>query len=79
MKAILTASVAALSLCAGAALAEYPEKPVEFIVPWPPGDLEDVLTRMIAEDFQAEYGVPAAVVNKPGGGGGPFPGSPLSA
>jgi tripartite-type tricarboxylate transporter receptor subunit TctC len=30
---------------------------------------------MIAEDFQAEYGVPAAVVNKPGGGGGPFPGA----
>jgi len=48
---------------------------VSFIVPWPPGDLEDVLTRMIAEDFQAEYGVSAAVVNKPGGGGGPFPGA----
>ncbi len=60
---------------AGPVLAEYPEKPVSFVVPWPPGDLEDVLTRMIAEDFQAEYGVPAAVVNKPGGGGGPFPGA----
>ncbi|MEO1611302.1 MAG: tripartite tricarboxylate transporter substrate-binding protein [Pseudomonadota bacterium] len=60
---------------AGPAVAEYPEKPVSFIVPWPPGDLEDVLTRMIAEDFQAEYGVPAAVVNRPGGGGGPFPGA----
>ena len=59
----------------GMAIAEYPEKPVNFIVPWPPGDLEDVLTRMIAEDFQAEYGVAAAVVNKPGGGGGPFPGA----
>ena len=56
-------------------LAEYPEKPVEFVVPWPPGDLEDVLTRMIADQFQADYGVPAAVVNKPGGGGGPFPGA----
>ncbi|MEM7043413.1 MAG: tripartite tricarboxylate transporter substrate-binding protein [Pseudomonadota bacterium] len=55
--------------------ADYPEKPVNFIVPWPPGDLEDVLTRMIAEDFQAAYDVPAAVVNKPGGGGGPFPGA----
>ena len=59
----------------GVALAEYPEKPVSFIVPFPPGDLEDVLTRMIAEDFQNEYGVSAAVVNKPGGGGGPFPGA----
>jgi tripartite-type tricarboxylate transporter receptor subunit TctC len=66
---------AALAVTAGSALAEYPEKPVNFIVPWPPGDLEDVLTRMIAEDFQKEYGVAAAVVNKPGGGGGPFPGA----
>ncbi len=55
--------------------AEYPEQPVEFVVPFPPGDLEDVLTRMIADEFQATYGVPAAVVNKPGGGGGPFPGA----
>ncbi len=65
----------ALALGASAAQAEYPEKPVEFVVPWPPGDLEDILTRMIAEDFQRVYGVPAAVVNKPGGGGGPFPGA----
>ncbi|MGX9351951.1 tripartite tricarboxylate transporter substrate-binding protein [Shimia sp. W99] len=65
----------AMTAMGGAALAEYPEKPVSFVVPWPPGDLEDVLTRMIAEDFQAEYGVAAAVVNKPGGGGGPFPGA----
>ena len=65
----------AITTLGGAALADYPEKPVNFIVPWPPGDLEDVLTRMIAEDFQTEYGVPAAVVNKPGGGGGPFPGA----
>lgn len=69
------AAAAAFGLSAVAAQAEYPEKPVNFIVPWPPGDLEDVLTRMIADDFQAKYGVAAAVVNKPGGGGGPFPGA----
>ncbi|MDE4059896.1 MAG: tripartite tricarboxylate transporter substrate binding protein [Pseudophaeobacter sp. bin_em_oilr2.035] len=69
------AAATALGLSAVTAQAEYPEKPVNFIVPWPPGDLEDVLTRMIAEDFQNEYGVAAAVVNKPGGGGGPFPGA----
>ena len=69
------ALAAALAIPAGAALAEYPEGPVTFVVPWPPGDLEDVLTRMIAEDFQAAYGQPAAVLNRPGGGGGPFPGA----
>ncbi len=71
----LAATLIAATAFASIAAAEYPEKPVQFIVPWPPGDLEDVLTRMIAEDFQAEYGVAAAVVNKPGGGGGPFPGA----
>lgn len=55
--------------------AEYPNKPVSFVVPWPPGGEEDVLTRMIADEFQNMYGIPAAVVNKPGGGGGPFPGA----
>ena len=73
---ILKGALAGVMMLLGtAAHAEYPEKPVNFIVPWPPGDLEDVLTRMIAEDFQAKYGVAAAVVNKPGGGGGPFPGA----
>ncbi len=72
----LIAGMAALAVALpGLAEAEYPEKPVQFVVPWPPGDLEDVLTRMIADDFQEKYGVPAAVVNKPGGGGGPFPGA----
>lgn len=71
----VTAMALVLAAATGAAQAEYPEKPVEFVVPWPPGDLEDVLTRMIAEDFSEAYGVPTAVVNKPGGGGGPFPGA----
>ena len=66
-------AVAAASLAAPA-LAEYPDRPVSFVVPFPPGDLEDVLTRLIAEDFEAKYGVAAAVVNKPSEGG-PFPGA----
>ncbi|MFC3226625.1 tripartite tricarboxylate transporter substrate binding protein [Marinibaculum pumilum] len=68
MAALLMGAVLALSL-QGAALAEYPERPVSFIVPWPPGDLEDQLTRIIAERFTAEAGAPAKVVNRPGGGG----------
>ena len=76
MKNLLKPSaLAMLAIVPATAQAEYPEKPVEFIVPWPPGDLEDILTRIIADKFQETYGVPAAVVNKPGGGGGPFPGA----
>ncbi len=75
MKKVLQMLALSLVLLVPFAYAEYPEKPVSFVVPWPPGDLEDVLTRMIADEFQATYGVAAAVVNKPGGGGGPFPGA----
>ncbi len=75
MKRFLYALILSTLLFVPLAQAEYPERPVTFVVPWPPGDLEDVLTRMIADEFQETYGVPAAVVNKPGGGGGPFPGA----
>ena len=63
----------AAACIAGQAAAEYPDRPVSYIVPFPSGGLEDVLTRMITEDFAAKYGVVAAVVNKPSESG-PFPG-----
>lgn len=74
LRGVLLTGVVMAMMTVGAARAEYPEKPVGFVVPFPPGDLEDVLTRMIAEDFQAKYGVAAAVINKPSDGG-PFPGA----
>lgn len=53
----------------GIAQAEYPERPVSIIEPWPPGDVDDQLLRVIAEEFTKETGVPAKVVNRPGGYG----------
>ena len=67
-KVAASAALAFASL-AGPALAEYPERPVEFVVPWPPGDIEDTITRMISEAFRNETGVPASTVNIKGGGG----------
>jgi len=79
MRKLVTTVVSGLALIATVAplptLAEYPEKPVQFIVPWPPGDLEDVLTRLIADQMQTDTGIAATVINKPGGGSGPFPGA----
>lgn len=64
---LLMIGLAALAFAAPA-MAEYPERPVTFVVPWPPGDLEDQLTRIIADEFTKDTGVPAKVVNRPGGG-----------
>ena len=77
MKKLLTAVVSATALLAGIApaQAEYPTAPVQFVVPFPPGDFEDILTRMIAKEMETQTGVSASVVNKPGGGDGPFPGA----
>ena len=49
---IATSMVAALVGFVAPAQAEYPTAPVQFIVPWPPGDFEDVLTRMIAKRWK---------------------------
>lgn len=75
MKKLLTSAAFALAALTGPALAEYPTGPVQFVVPWPPGDFEDILTRMIAADMAEATGQPASVVNRPGGGDGPFPGA----
>ena len=76
-KLALTAALAATTVLAGGlpAVAEYPTSPVQFIVPFPPGDFEDITTRMIAAKLQEVSGVSASVVNRPGGGDGPFPGA----
>lgn len=76
-KLLLTSAFAASAMFAGVTTtsADYPESPVQFVVPFPPGDFEDILTRMIAAEMQEMTGVSASVVNKPGGGDGPFPGA----
>ena len=67
-KALALALLATTALT-GAAFAEYPERPVTFLEPWPPGDVDDQLLRIISEEFTKETGVPGKVVNRPGGFG----------
>ena len=76
MKRLLMTFLTAFTLLiSGSANADYPNGPVQFLIPWPPGDFEDILTRMIADEWKTETGMPASVVNRPGGGDGPFPGA----
>ncbi|MGY8870210.1 MAG: Bug family tripartite tricarboxylate transporter substrate binding protein [Pseudomonadales bacterium] len=66
--ATLTAALA-VTLASGAALAEYPEKPINVIVPWGAGGDSDLTTRIWADAVEKELGVPVVVINKTGGGG----------
>ena len=73
MRRLLTTSLILFAvLAAPAARAEYPEKRVQFIVPASPGELQDVLTRLIAAQMQADTGITATVVNRPGAEDDPF-------
>ncbi len=63
------ATAVAVTLTSGAALAEYPEKPIKVIVPWGAGGDSDLTTRIWADAVEKELGVPVVVINKTGGGG----------
>ncbi len=54
---------------AGWAQAQYPNKPIRFIVPWPPGGGADTVGRPIAQKLSEALGQPVVVENIPGAGG----------
>jgi tripartite-type tricarboxylate transporter receptor subunit TctC len=51
-----------------AARAEYPERPIHLIVPFPPGGVTDVVARLIGERLTADLGQQVIVENKAGAG-----------
>jgi len=58
------------SAAAGPAPAQdYPNKPIRFIVPYPPGGGTDVIARILQEPLAAELGQPIIIDNKGGAAG----------
>ncbi|MCB9949274.1 MAG: tripartite tricarboxylate transporter substrate binding protein [Rhodospirillaceae bacterium] len=64
--ALVLAGVAALP---GTAAAQYPERPIELIVPWGAGGGTDATGRIIGSLLEARLGQPVNVVNRTGGSG----------
>jgi tripartite-type tricarboxylate transporter receptor subunit TctC len=64
----LTAA-ALLALTAGTAMAQYPDKPITYVVPYTPGGTNDNIARIIARHLGERLGHPIVVENKPGAAG----------
>jgi tripartite-type tricarboxylate transporter receptor subunit TctC len=58
-----------LALAAGAAAADYPDRPIRLIIPFPPGGSNDVVGRLIAKTLSEKIGQQVFVDNRGGAGG----------
>jgi tripartite-type tricarboxylate transporter receptor subunit TctC len=66
--AVLAAGIA-LAVASAAATAAFPDKPIRFVVTFPPGGSTDVVARIIARPVSEALGQPVVVENRPGAGG----------
>ena len=66
MKKLKLAVGLALLVCVGPALSQYPNKPIRFIVGFPPGGSADPTTRIMGQALSDQMGQPFVVENRPG-------------
>ncbi|WGF89182.1 tripartite tricarboxylate transporter substrate binding protein [Marinivivus vitaminiproducens] len=71
IRGIALAALASVSMfgLSGEAQAQYPERPIQMIVPWAAGGGTDATGRIIATGLEEVLGVPVNVVNRTGGSG----------
>jgi tripartite-type tricarboxylate transporter receptor subunit TctC len=64
-KILLALCLASLATAANAA--SWPDRPIHWIVPYPPGGGTDLLARVIGAQLEKSLGQPIVVDNRPGG------------
>lgn len=66
---IFATALACIALALPCAAQNYPEKPIRFICPYPPGGTTDFLTRAIGQKLSEQVGQSVVVENRAGAGG----------
>jgi tripartite-type tricarboxylate transporter receptor subunit TctC len=61
------AAVALAASVAASAVAQYPDKPIRFVVPQAPGSATDTVSRILAPEMSKSLGQQVVVDNRPGG------------
>src|SRR5688572_31998391 len=62
--------VAAMLFVSAVAAQGWPQKPVRFIVPFPPGGATDIAARLLGEKLSQIWGQTVLIENRGGAGGG---------
>ncbi|MCE9639050.1 MAG: tripartite tricarboxylate transporter substrate binding protein [Betaproteobacteria bacterium] len=66
---LLAIGIAALTAHVPACADSYPDRPIRFIVPFPPGGNTDVLARILAKGLTEAWQQQVVIDNRPGAGG----------
>jgi len=67
--ALIAASIVASTVVTGGAHAQYPERPLRFVIPFPPGGGADNLARILAQSISPRLGQTLVIDNRAGAGG----------
>lgn len=47
----------------------FPDRPIRFVIPWPPGGTNDIVGRLVSDGMAARLGQPIVIENRGGAGG----------
>ena len=69
MKRLIALALASALLALPASAQNFPEKPIQIIVPFTPGSANDIIARIVSPKLAERWGRPVVIDNRPSAGG----------
>ena len=67
--AVLALALNSMPSMANSSVSNYPDRPITWVVPFPPGGAMDAIARVLSRTMSQDLGQNIVVENKPGAGG----------